>query len=82
MKRIDGYLIINNLYDPMHSAYKINRSTETAIGKLHNDIIQSLAQGDCTVLAYVQWNWLENVLVNSTKFPISYVASVVEKWLP
>ena len=39
MKRIDEYLVRNNLYDSMQSEYKINHSTETAISKLHNDII-------------------------------------------
>ena len=38
-KKIDEYLVSNNLFDQMQSAYKINRSTETVIGKLHNDII-------------------------------------------
>ena len=41
MKRIAEYLVSNNLYGPMQSAYKINQSTETVIGKLHNDIIQN-----------------------------------------
>ena len=35
----------------MQSAYKIYHSTETAISKLHNDIIQSFDHGGCTVLA-------------------------------
>ena len=30
MKRIDEYLVSNNLYDPMQSTYKINHSTVTA----------------------------------------------------
>ena len=51
MKRIDEYLVSNHLYGPMQSSYKINHSTETVIGKLHNDIIQSFGQGSCTVLA-------------------------------
>ena len=50
MKRIDEYLVSNNLYDLMQSAYKINHSTETAISKLHNDI-QTFDHGGCTVLA-------------------------------
>ena len=33
------------------STYKINHSTETAIGKLHNNIIQSFDEDGCTVLA-------------------------------
>ena len=51
MKRIDEYLVSNYLYDPIQTAYKINHSTETVISKLHNNIIQSFDQGDCTVLA-------------------------------
>ena len=38
MKRIDEYLVLNNLYNPMQLANKINHLTETAIVKLHNDI--------------------------------------------
>ena len=53
MKRIDEYLVLNYLYDPMKSVYKINHSTESAIGKLHNDIIQSFDLGGCTVLAWL-----------------------------
>ena len=51
MKRMDVYLVSNNSYDPMQSAYKINQATETAIGKLHNNIIRNFEQGDCTVLS-------------------------------
>ena len=42
MKRIDEYLVSNNLYDPMQM------QIETEIGKLHNDIIQSFDQDGCT----------------------------------
>ena len=41
----------NNLYDPLQSTYRSQRSTETAILKIHNDIIEGLDAGECTVLS-------------------------------
>ncbi len=40
-----------NLHDPLQSAYKCQHSTETALQKIHNDIIGSLDANKCTVLA-------------------------------
>ena len=41
----------NNLYDPLQSAYRSQHSTETSILKIHNDIIEGLDAGKCTVLS-------------------------------
>ena len=40
-----------NLYDPLQSAYRSQHSTETAILKIYNDIIEGLDAGKCTVLS-------------------------------
>ena len=49
--RIEKHLINNVLHDPFQSAYRQCHSTETAVLKLHNDIISGLDIGLCTVLA-------------------------------
>ena len=51
MARIKCHLISNNLHEPTQSAYKKNHSTETALLKISNDIIQSLDVKHCTILA-------------------------------
>ena len=49
--RIEEHLINNALHDPFQSAYRHCHSTETAVLKLHNDIVGGLDIGLCTVLA-------------------------------
>ena len=51
VKRLENYMCTNNLYDPLQSAYRSQHSTETAILKIHNDIIEGLDAGKCTVLS-------------------------------
>ena len=65
MMRIDENLVSNYFYGPMQSAYKINHSTETAIGQLRNDIIQSFDQGGCTVLASLDFSAAFDTVVHN-----------------
>ena len=51
VKRLENHMCTNNLYDPLQSAYRSQHSTETAILKIHNDIIEGLDAGKCTVLS-------------------------------
>ena len=51
MQRLDEHLTQHSLHDPLQSAYRKDHSTETAITKIHHDIITSLDEGRCTVLA-------------------------------
>ncbi len=51
VNRLDRYLELNNLHDPLQSAYRKQHSTETAVLKLSNDIIQGLDQEKVTILA-------------------------------
>ena len=51
MARMECHLIRNNLHEPTQSAYKKKHSTETALLKISNDIIQSLDVKHCTILA-------------------------------
>ena len=49
--RIEEHLINNTLHDPFQSAYRHCHLTETAVLKLHNDIVGGLDIELCTVLA-------------------------------
>ena len=51
MRQLEEHMSRNNFYDPLQSAYKINHSTETTIWRLPNDIIKSLDDNKCTLLA-------------------------------
>ena len=51
MQRLDEHLTQHSLHDPLQSAYRKDHSRETAITKIHHDIITSLDEGRCTVLA-------------------------------
>ena len=39
VKRLEQHIINHSLYDPLQSAYRVAHSTETAIIKIHNDIV-------------------------------------------
>ena len=47
VKRLENHMCTNNLYDPLQSAYRSQHSTETAIPKIHNGIIDGLDAGKC-----------------------------------
>ena len=49
-KRIGDHLVENSLHEPHQSAYRKLHSTETALLKVHNDILQSLDNNCVTVL--------------------------------
>ena len=42
--RLDSFMEENHLNEPMQSAYKANHSTETALIKVHSDIIQAIEE--------------------------------------
>ena len=48
--RISDHLSSNALYDPLQSAYRAYHSTETALVKVQDDIMNSLDNGHITVL--------------------------------
>ena len=51
VRRLKDHMCTNNLYNPLQSAYRSQHSTETAILKIHNNIIEGLDAGKCTVLS-------------------------------
>lgn len=48
--RLENYLSLNNLHEDHQSAYRKFHSTETALLKVQNDILNSLDQNDVTIL--------------------------------
>jgi hypothetical protein len=44
LKQVEGHFIANNLYTEAQSAYRCNHSTETALLRVQNDILQGLDQ--------------------------------------
>ena len=51
VKRLEQHIINHSLYDPLQSAYRVAHSTETAIIKIHNDIVNGIDKDQCTILA-------------------------------
>ena len=49
-KQITSYVHTNNLEEAMQSAYRANHSTETALCRLHNDIVSSLNRNERVLL--------------------------------
>ncbi len=49
-KRLQDHKMINSLYEPAQSAYRAGHSTETAVLKVHNDILRSIDDGHCVFL--------------------------------
>ena len=48
--RLNSYLEINNLHEPFQSAYKKFHSCETALVRVHNDILRAIDDRRCIVL--------------------------------
>ena len=51
MARLEEHIVDNNLHDPSQSAYKKCHSTETALLRINNDVLASLDNKHCTILA-------------------------------
>ena len=51
VKRLEENMSAYNLYDTLQSAYRPQHATETAVLKIHHDIVSGLDNGKCTVLA-------------------------------
>ena len=51
MIRLDEHMETHSLHDPMQSAYKKAHSTETALVRISNDILQATDNNKCVILA-------------------------------
>ena len=51
MIRLEEYMETHSLHDPMQSAYKRAHSTDTALVRLSNDILQDTNNNKCMILA-------------------------------
>ena len=49
-KVLEQHIINHSLYDPLQSAYTVSHSTETAIIKIHNEIVNGIDKDQCTKL--------------------------------
>ena len=49
-KRLQAHIKNNHLSNPLQSAYRKHHSTESALLKVHNDIINSMDKGEVTAL--------------------------------
>ena len=48
--QLTSYLEDNQLYEPLQSANKKSHSTETALSKVHNDIVTAIDVGHSVIL--------------------------------
>ena len=48
--RLTNYMTINQLHEPVQSAYRACHSTETALVRVQNDILRTLDQGGAAIL--------------------------------
>ena len=48
--RLNTYMYQNHLHDPLQSAYKTQHSTETALTKVHNDLLGSIDRHGVAIL--------------------------------
>ena len=48
--QLTSYLEDNQLYEPLQSANKKSHSTETALSKVHNDIVTAIDGGHSVIL--------------------------------
>jgi hypothetical protein len=49
-KRLNDHKTEHNLHEPFQSAYRSGHSTETAVLRVHNDILREIDDGNCVFL--------------------------------
>lgn len=66
--KIDSHLDANSLRNPLQSAYRTGYSTETALIKVHNDIVTALDQQSSAVLVLFDLTAAFDVIDHSILF--------------
>ena len=64
--RLEQHLAKNNLHEELQSAYRKFHSTETALMKVQNDILQSLDRNNATVLVLLDLSAAFDTIDHST----------------
>ena len=47
--RLNQHLVNNNLHEMFQSAYRMGHSTETALPRIHNDILLAIDDNSCVI---------------------------------
>ena len=55
-KRLRDYISVTGLGTKFQSAYRPGHSTETALLRVHNDLVQHVEQGNCAMLILLDLN--------------------------
>ena len=74
VKRLEEHIINHNLYDPLQSAYRVAHSTETAIMKIHNDIMNGIDQGSGTCGSRARCGSFDDCISFKISLKIYYMA--------
>ena len=51
--RLNQHLVSNNIHDMFQSVYRIGHSTETALTRIHNDILLAIDDNSCVILLFL-----------------------------
>ena len=54
--RLNQHLVNNNLHEMFQSAYRIEHSTETALTRIHNDILLAIDDSSCIILVLLDFS--------------------------
>ena len=83
--RIDSHLDANSLRDPLQSAYRSQHSTETALVRVHNDIVTALDERSSAVLVLLDLSAAFDVIdheILSQRLSLSYgICDSSLKWI-
>lgn len=63
---IEEHLVSNNMHEIYQSAHWVNHSTETALLKMHRDIISALESNSCVVLLMLDFQASDKNLTLTT----------------
>ena len=80
--RLNKYMYQNHLHDPLQSAYKTQHSTETALTKVHNDLLGSIDRHGVAILILLDLSAAfdtidQQVLLDRMKFSLGIDGTVL-----